>query len=102
MYHLDGWKDPGYLAEKLKALQADPRHWKYEWRRRDIMPKCVLSLARTWFPDPDRVPYMGSFMGIAKKVSEYDQEIPQSQTADNPVAPRGRAAQPSRDTRKTN
>ena len=27
--------------------------------------------------------------------SEYDQEIPQSQTADNPVAPRGRAAQPS-------
>ena len=34
-------------------------------------------------------------------VSEYDQEIPQSQTADNPVAPRGRAAQPPRDTRKT-
>ena len=37
-----------------------------------------------------------------RKVSEYDQEIPQSQTADNPVAPRGRAAQPSQDTRKTN
>ena len=34
--------------------------------------------------------------------SEYDQEIPQSQTADNPVVPRGRAAQPPRDTRKTN
>ena len=29
------------------------------------------------------------------KNSEYDQEIPQSQTADNPVARRGRAAQPS-------
>ena len=42
-----------------------------------------------------------SRLGI-KIVSEYDQEIPQSQTADNPVAPRGRAAQPSRDTRKTN
>ena len=39
---------------------------------------------------------------VSKIVSEYDQEIPQSQTADNPVAPRGRAAQPSRDTRKTN
>ena len=40
---------------------------------------------------------------LAPKIeSEYDQEIPQSQTADNPVAPRGRAAQPSRDTRKTN
>ena len=38
----------------------------------------------------------------SKIVSEYDQEIPQSQTADNPVAPRGRAAQPSRATRKTN
>ena len=34
--------------------------------------------------------------------SEYGQEIPQSQTADNPMAPRGRATQPSRDTRKTN
>ena len=39
---------------------------------------------------------------LSKIVSEYDQEIPQSQTADNPVAPRGRAAQPSQDTRKTN
>ena len=36
-----------------------------------------------------------------KKNSEYDQEIPQSQTADNPTAPRGRATQPPRDTRKT-
>ena len=34
--------------------------------------------------------------------SEYDHEIPQLQTADNPMAPRGRATQPSRDTRKTN
>ena len=42
------------------------------------------------------------YLTIDKKVSEYDQEIPQSQTADNPVAPRGRAAQPSLDTRKTN
>ena len=30
----------------------------------------------------------------SKIVNEYDQEIPQSQTADNPVAPWGRAAQP--------
>ena len=28
-----------------------------------------------------------------KIVSEHDQEIPQSQTADKPMAPRGRAAQ---------
>ena len=33
---------------------------------------------------------------------EYDQEIPQSQIADNPMVPRGRVTQQSRDTRKTN
>ena len=38
----------------------------------------------------------------SKIVNEYDQKIPQSQTAENPVAPRGRAAQPPQDTRKTN
>ena len=43
-----------------------------------------------------------NYLKYSKIVREYDQEIPQSQTADNPVAPRGRAAQPSRDTRKTN
>ena len=37
-----------------------------------------------------------------KIVSEYDQEIPQSQTADKSMVPRGRATQPPRDTRKTN
>ena len=39
---------------------------------------------------------------LLKIVSEYDQEIPQSRTADNSMAPRGRATQPSQDTRKTN
>ena len=37
-----------------------------------------------------------------KIVNEYDQKIPQSQTVDKPMALRGRATQPSRDTRKTN
>ena len=32
-----------------------------------------------------------------KIVSEYGQEIPQSQTADKPMAPRGRATQQPRD-----
>ena len=37
------------------------------------------------------------------KLSEYDQEMPQSHTADQPTASRGRAAeyQQSHDTRKT-
>ena len=43
------------------------------------------------------------YLYVAPKiVSAYDQEIPQSQTADYPVAPRGIAVQLSRDTRKTN
>ena len=46
--------------------------------------------------------HVGFFVNMSEIVSEYDQELPQSQTADNPVTPRGRAAKPSRDTRKTN
>ena len=47
--------------------------------------------------------YIASPSGpLPKIVSEYDHEIPQSQPVDNPMASRGRAAQPSRDTRKTN
>ena len=45
---------------------------------------------------------VGMYCSIAKIVSEYGQQKTQSQTADNPMAPRGRATQPSRDTRKTN
>ena len=37
-------------------------------------------------------PYIFKKIFVSIIVSEYDQEIPQSQTADNPVAPRGRAA----------
>ena len=46
--------------------------------------------------------FRGSGPVLLRIVSEYDQEIPQSQTADNPVAPPGRAAEPSLDTRRTN
>ena len=41
-------------------------------------------------------------IGSSKIVSAYGQEIPQSQTAHNPMAQRGRDTQPQRDTRKTN
>ena len=39
---------------------------------------------------------------LSQIVNEYDQEVPQSQTADKPMAPGGRATQQSRDTRETN
>ena len=50
-----------------------------------------------FYYDMFRVRSVETFLFTIKIVSEYDQEIPQSQTADNPVAPRGRAAQPSQD-----
>ena len=54
------------------------------------------------FQSVQLLPWKQSFKNqVSKIVSEYDQEIPQSQTADYPVAPRGRAAQPSRAIRKT-
>ena len=47
------------------------------------------------------VTVLGNSLHVIQK-SEYDQEIPQSQTADKPMAPRGYATQKSRETRKTN
>ena len=46
-------------------------------------------------------PLLGA-LNFKKIVSEYDQEIPHSQTADKPMAPLGKATQLSRGTRKTN
>ena len=57
------------------------------------------------FPNEKGMPdksYLQNKKIWAKIVSEYDQKIQQSQTADNPMAPRGTAAQPSQDTKKTN
>ena len=55
------------------------------------LPKLVYVLSS--LPDPIKTTIkqietiMYDFIWDSKIVSEYDQEIPQSQTADNPVAP---------------
>ena len=49
-----------------------------------------------WHLSPEHI----SFASL--KNSEVDQEIPQSQTADKPMARRGRATQLSQYTRKAN
>ena len=36
------------------------------------------------------------------RYSDYDQEIPQTQTAEKIMTPQGKATQQSQDTRKTN
>ena len=64
------------------------------------LPSCF---AIRWDLGPTKIDIeSGKNVYIAKIVREYDQEIPQSQTADKPVSSKGRAIQQSRDTRKTN
>ena len=67
-----------------------------------MSPNYGHSLYLVYYFDMIRNPSPITLPRLTKIVNEYDQEIPQSQTADNPVAPQGRAAQPSQDTRKTN
>ena len=59
-----------------------------------IQRQCVLGMnACTFEQNRGSMP---TIKGLLKLVSEYDQEIPQSQTADNPpIAPRRRATQAS-------
>ena len=59
-----------------------------------IQRQCVLGVnACTFEQNRGSMP---TLKGLLKLVSEYDQEIPQSQTADNPpIAPRRRATQAS-------
>ena len=92
-------------------MQEDPpslRQWEANWQMKFNVSKC-RSMRVTRHQHHKQILFDYSLhnqtlenVQSAKIVSEYDQEIPQSQTADNPVAPRGRAAQPSQDTRKTN
>ena len=58
-----------------------------------IQHQCVLSMNTCTF-EQNRGS-MATIKGLLKLVSEYDQEIPQSQTVDNHMSPRGRATQAS-------
>ena len=64
---------------------------------------CFSIFGRRSFNDHFYQFILNSGQGLFLKiVSEYDQEIPQSQTADKPMSPRGRATQQSRGPTKTN
>ena len=43
----------------LIPLTRDHRTQRFDWHKRDIMPKCVITLVRHWFPNPGGFPYMG-------------------------------------------
>ena len=58
-----------------------------------LRPNCLFIL-RPALCFLHQVLFLDNFKNL-KIVSEHDQEIPQSQTADKPMAPRGRATQQS-------
>ena len=62
----------------------------------------MVSCAALLLENITHIRCFGHTLQLAIRNSEYDQGIPQSQTADKPMAPRGRATQQSRDAMKTN
>ena len=90
-------------SERLRALGLPSL--EYRWERADVIQVYKI-LHDTDKVDKNKLFTLSEFTSTrghslklfklrSKIASEYDQEIPQSQTADNPMAPRGRAAQPS-------
>ena len=59
LLHRGAWNDDRYILMKQDAMSRDRRTQRFDWHRRDIMPKCVVSLVRQWFPNPGGFPYMG-------------------------------------------
>ena len=86
------WK--GYFIEMYKSPNINPI---------SPSPKFAFGIIHIIIKSLSNLSKQFQYLTFQTKIeSEYDQEIPQSQTADNPMAPRGRGAQPSRDTRETN
>ena len=64
LYHRLAWLDARYLAKKTTALQQQHRHEGWVGTHvRDIMPDCVLTRVRQWYPNPEKIPYMGHLWG---------------------------------------
>lgn len=56
LLHRGVWSNPVYKERKAAAL-GEPNNL-HVFHCRDLMPKCVLDLVRTWFPNPPDRPYM--------------------------------------------
>ena len=57
MAHRHVWNIPEYLEKRAQSL-SENRH-KCVIIHREIMPDCVLSVVRNWYPNPPKVQYMG-------------------------------------------
>lgn len=68
LYHRQVWQDPRYLERKSLVLNQDNLRVHRVWsggrlHKRDLMPKCVLDLVRSWLPNPPTLDYMGHRWG---------------------------------------
>ncbi|CAG2241946.1 unnamed protein product [Mytilus edulis] len=52
LLHRGAWNDDRYMLMKADAMTRDHRSQRFDWHKRDIMPKCVVTLVRCWFPNP--------------------------------------------------
>ncbi|CAC5410207.1 unnamed protein product [Mytilus coruscus] len=59
LLHRGAWNDDRYIVMKSDAMTRDHRTQRFDWHKRDIMPKCVVTLVRCWFPNPGGFTYMG-------------------------------------------
>jgi hypothetical protein len=68
MLHMVGEKDDPNFSINIRTmlkmnvlipLTRDHRTQRFDWHKRDIMPKCVVTLVRHCFPNPGGFPYMG-------------------------------------------
>ena len=59
LYHRGIWNSQDYKDRKTRSLGYDPDRSRCIYHRRDIMPVCVITCVRQWYPNPVSVPYMG-------------------------------------------
>ncbi|CAC5369576.1 unnamed protein product [Mytilus coruscus] len=59
LLHRGAWNDDRYIVMKSDAMTRDHRTQRFDWHKRDIMPKCVVTLVRCWFPNPGGFTYIG-------------------------------------------
>ena len=60
LYNRDVWRDERYRERKAQALGLRNNRQRFVWmHRRDLMPNCVLTQVRQWYPNLPNEPYMG-------------------------------------------
>ena len=79
----------GYLIKRCSNIVCSDTFVAVEWLNAGICCKSAVVYDQHvhLYAGPSQLKYNVQTVFSTKIVSEYDQEIPQSQTADNPKAP---------------